>query len=99
MCWSEAQSNAKVKELIAGDQVMYCEALVPIVRKWQQRGDIPKEGKPINIAKAVLSFFWGFIVQSPMIGGIDPDTSVERPGGLDLQSAACTALTSNRHQS
>jgi hypothetical protein len=68
MCWSEAQSNPKVKELIAGGQVMYREALIPIVRKWQRCGDIPKEGKAINIAKAMLAFFLGFIVQSAMIG-------------------------------
>ena len=52
----EAQFNAKVKELISGGQMMYREALTAVVRKWQKRGDIPAEGKPANIAKAMLSF-------------------------------------------
>jgi hypothetical protein len=53
-----------------------------VVRKWQKRGDIPAKGKPENIAKAMLSFFLGFIVQSAMIGGIDPDTAAKGIEGL-----------------
>jgi TetR/AcrR family transcriptional regulator, transcriptional repressor of aconitase len=58
MGWSEAQSNPKVKELIGGGRVMYREAPTEVVRKWQKRGDIPARGKPANVAKAILSFFW-----------------------------------------
>jgi hypothetical protein len=42
------------------------------VRKWRKRGDIPAEAKPANVAKVMLAFFLGVIVQSAMIGGIDP---------------------------
>ena len=48
-----------------------------IVRKWQERGDIPAEAKPGNVARVMLSFFLGFIVQSAMIGGIDPETAAK----------------------
>jgi BetI-type transcriptional repressor, C-terminal len=82
MGWSEAQSNAKVKELIGGGQIMVRETLTALVRKWQKRGDIPAKGKPENIAKALLSFFLGFVVQSAMIGGIDPDTAAKGIEGL-----------------
>jgi hypothetical protein len=77
MGWSEAQSNPKVKELIGGGQELYREALTAIVRKWQKRGDIPAEAKPANVARVMLSFFLGFIVQSAMIGGIDPETAAK----------------------
>jgi TetR/AcrR family transcriptional regulator, transcriptional repressor of aconitase len=77
MCWGEAQSNVKMKELIADGQVAYREALTAIVSKWQKRGDIPAKGKPANAAKVMLSLFLGFIVQSAMIGGIDPDTTAK----------------------
>ena len=74
MGWGEAQFNPKVKELVGGGQLLYRQALTAIVQKWQERGDIPARAKPADIAKVLLSFFLGFIVQSAMIGGIDPET-------------------------
>lgn len=82
MGWGEAQFNPKVKELISGGQMMYREALTAVVRKWQKSGDIPAHGKPANVAKVILSLFLGFIVQSAMIGGIDPDTAAKGIEGL-----------------
>ena len=82
MVWSEAQSNPKVKELLAGAQTKYRDALIGVVRKWQKRGDIALKGKPASIGKAMLSFFLGFIVQSAIIGGIDPDTASKGIEGL-----------------
>lgn len=88
MGWGEAPFNPKVKELIAGGQMMYREALTAIVRKWQKRGDIRPEAKPANVAKVMLSFFLGFIVQSAMIGGIDPETAAK--GFEDIISSQLT---------
>ena len=82
MGWGEAPFNPKVKELIGGGQELYREALTTVVRKWQARGDIPVEAKPGNVAKAMLSFFLGFIVQSAMIGGIDPEIAAKGIEGL-----------------
>src|SRR5271163_2830596 len=56
MCWGEAQSNAKVKDLIAGFQRKYRDALITVVRQWQKRGEITTEGKPAEVAKAMHSF-------------------------------------------
>ena len=75
MGWGEAPFNPKVKELVGGGQMMYREALTAIVHKWQKRGDIRPEAKPANVAKVMLSFFLGYIVQSAMIGDIDPETA------------------------
>ena len=82
MGWGEAQFNPKIKELVAGGQVLYRQALTAIVQKWQERGDIPARAKPVDIAKVLLSFFLGFIVQSAMIGGIDPDSAAKGIEGL-----------------
>ena len=82
MGWGEAQFNPKIKELVAGGQLLYRQALTAIVQKWQERGDIPARAKPADIAKVLLAFFLGFIVQSAMIGGIDPDTAAKGIEGL-----------------
>jgi TetR/AcrR family transcriptional regulator, transcriptional repressor of aconitase len=82
MGWGEAPFNPKVKELIGGGQELYREALTAVVRKWQERGDIPAHAKPENVARVMLSFFLGYIVQSAMIGGIDPETAAKGFEGI-----------------
>ncbi|MGA7925866.1 MAG: hypothetical protein WCA20_07705 [Candidatus Sulfotelmatobacter sp.] len=47
-----------------------------------ESGAIPAHGKPANIAKVMLSFFLGYIVQSAIIGEIDPDTAAKGIEGL-----------------
>ena len=49
---------------------------------WQKRGDIRSEAKPANIAEVMLSFFLGYVVQSAMIGGINPDTAAKGFEGI-----------------
>jgi hypothetical protein len=71
-----------LKELVSGGQLLYREALTAVVRKWQKRGDIPAQAKPADVAKVILSLFLGFIVQSAMIGGIDPDTAAKGFEGI-----------------
>jgi AcrR family transcriptional regulator len=82
MVWSEAQSNSRAKELLAAAQLKYRDELTAVVRKWQKRGDIAPGGKPTSIGRAMLSFFLGFIVQSAMLGQIDPDTAAKGIEGL-----------------
>jgi AcrR family transcriptional regulator len=74
MCWSEAQTNKDVKALVTGFHVKYREALADIVRQWQNRKDLRSGGNPEDLAKALLSFFLGFIAQSALLGGLDPET-------------------------
>jgi AcrR family transcriptional regulator len=87
MCWSEAQSNPKVKELIAGFQIKYREALTAIVRQWQKRGELTQQGKPTDVGKAMLSLFLGFIVQSALLDELDPDTAARGFAGLIASSS------------
>jgi AcrR family transcriptional regulator len=82
MCWGEAQSNAKLKELIAEFQLKYREALANIASQWQERGELPMGARAIDIAKAMHSFFLGFIVQSALLGRVDPVTAARGIAGL-----------------
>jgi AcrR family transcriptional regulator len=89
MGWGEAEFNPKVKELVSNGQRIYREALTAVVRKWQERGDVTPEANPESIATVMLSFFLGYIVQSAMIGGIDPETAARGfEGILSSQLAA-----------
>lgn len=82
MGWSEAQSNPKLKEIIVAGQLAYRESATVAIRKWQKRGDLAMNGKPEHIAKVLLSFFLGFIVQSAMLGAIEPEVAVKGFEGL-----------------
>lgn len=82
MCWSEAQTNSRVKALIIGFQANYRAALTQVVRQWQKRGQLKSQGKPDDLAKALLSFFLGFIVQSALLGTVDPETISRGMEGL-----------------
>jgi AcrR family transcriptional regulator len=74
MCWSEAQTNKKVRKLIYSVQIKYREALAQVIRHWHKRKDSNFRGKPEDMATVLLSFFLGFIVQSALLGGVDPKT-------------------------
>lgn len=82
MCWSEAQTNPQVKTLISGFQKNYRTALTRIVRQWQIHDQLQSRGKPEDLAKALLSFFLGFIVQSAMLGELDSKTVSRGMEGL-----------------
>lgn len=82
MCWSEAQSNATVKALIAEFQLNYRAALTALVRRWQRSGELSPEGKPADMAKAMHSYFLGLIVQSALVGGVDAETAARGFAGL-----------------
>jgi TetR/AcrR family transcriptional regulator, transcriptional repressor of aconitase len=86
MGWSEAQSNPKLKEIIVAGQLAYREAAAVAIRKWQKRGDLATKGNPEDVAKVLLSFFLGFIVQSAMLGAIAPDVAVKGFEGLFLHA-------------
>ena len=82
MGWSEAQSNPKLKEIIVAGQMAYRDATTLVIRKWQKRGDLAAKGKPENISKVLLSFFLGFVVQSAMLGPVEPEVAVRGFEGL-----------------
>jgi TetR/AcrR family transcriptional regulator, transcriptional repressor of aconitase len=82
MCWSEAQTNPQVKSVIVTFQVSYRAALTQMVGKWQKSGEMDSSSDPKDVAKALLSFFYGFIVQSALLGEVDPKTMARGMEGL-----------------
>ena len=72
MCWSEAQTNPKVKSLVRGYQKGYRKSLSKLIERWQKKGLIDAKADPDDIAKALFSFLLGFIAQSALIGDIKP---------------------------
>ena len=82
MCWSEAQTNQRVRGVIANFQVNYGAALTRVVRRWRERGDLSSSGDPEAVARVLLSFFHGFVAQSALIGELDPKTIANGMKGL-----------------
>ena len=72
MCWSEAQTNPKVKSLVRDYQKGYRKSLSKLIERWQKKGLIDAKADPDDIAKALLSFLLGFIAQSALIGDVKP---------------------------
>ena len=72
MCWSEAQTNPKVKSLVRDYQKGYRKSLSKLIERWQKKGHIEAKADPDDIAKALLSFLLGFIAQSALIGDVKP---------------------------
>ncbi|MBW4628154.1 MAG: TetR/AcrR family transcriptional regulator [Brasilonema octagenarum HA4186-MV1] len=82
MGWSEAQTNSDVKALVTNFQTGYLDALTNVVRQWQQHKYVRSEADAEDIAKALLSFFLGSIVQEALLGGADPATLTRGIEGL-----------------
>jgi AcrR family transcriptional regulator len=99
MCWSEAQTNQQVKALISGFQMNYRTALTQIVRQWQKRDQLQSQGKPEDLAKALLSFFLGFTVQSALLGELDPKTVSRGIEGLLMGIRTSKPLSQRRRAS
>ena len=82
MGWSEAQTNPAVKALVTEFQTRYRAALVGVVRRWQKHRDIDAKADPEAVAKALLAFFLGSIVQEALLGSADPATLARGVEGL-----------------
>lgn len=82
ICWSEAQTNPKVRKLISGFQVNYRAALTGVVTRWQKRKELPARGDPAEIAKAFHCLFLGFIAGSALLGDLDPKTITRGMQGI-----------------
>jgi AcrR family transcriptional regulator len=82
MGWSEAQTNSAVRELVTSFQIKYRDALINVVQQWQRRKYVRSDAAAEDIAKALLSFFLGSIVQEALLGDADPATLTNGIEGL-----------------
>lgn len=57
-----------------------------MVARWQESGELERSSDPKEVAKALLSFFYGFIVQSALLGEFDPKAITRGMKGLIASS-------------
>ena len=82
MCWNESQTNDSVKALIRSFHASYPKVLAGTVAAWQQKKILEPGGDPVEIAKAFVSFFYGFIVQAALLGEASPEILTRGLKGL-----------------
>lgn len=82
MGWAESQTNPAVKALVTGFQTKYRAALADVVRKWQQCRHVDVSADPEAVAKALLAFFLGSIVQEALLGNASAETLTRGIDGL-----------------
>jgi len=80
-------------------------ALTKSVGKWRKRDELESSSDPEDVAKPLLSFFHGFIVQSGLLGELDPETVTRGMKGLlgegvaakrDIHARSSTRMPSSR---
>jgi len=79
--------------------------LTKSVGKWRKRDELESSSDPEDVAKPLLSFFHGFIVQSGLLGELDPETVTRGMKGLlgegvaakrDIHARSSTRMPSSR---
>lgn len=84
MCWSESQTNPQVKAIITSFHSKFRTALIQTVTAWQRKKVLKSKSDPGEVAKAFLSFFYGFIVQGALMGDVNPESLTRGMKGLQL---------------
>lgn len=67
--WAEATHNDRVGRLLRRDFGGHRELLEEIVRRAQQRGEVNDELDPVAVARVMISFFSGLLLQKALEGG------------------------------
>jgi AcrR family transcriptional regulator len=73
-CWNEAQNNPDLHRTLSRIYSGLREELVPVVEHWRTSGVVAKNTEPRDLAQMMMSVLFGFIVQSAIVGGIDPES-------------------------
>lgn len=70
--WSEAQRNERLRETMRVFYLGFRNQLARAARDWKRDGLVRHDADATKIAKAMLSLVLGFVVQSAIIGDVDP---------------------------
>ena len=75
--WSEAQRNERLRATMRSFYVDFRDDLATALNRWG--GHFPGEAGPAgqNLAKTLLSLLLGFVVQSAIIGDVEPEEVAE----------------------
>ena len=82
MCWSEVQTNPQLKALIRPFHADYPKLLTETVIAWQKSNVLDPAINPGEIARAIIAYLYGFIVQSALMGDSNPELFTRGLKGL-----------------
>jgi AcrR family transcriptional regulator len=70
--WSEAQRNERLRDTMRTFYLGFRSQLAKAARDWKRDGLIKRTADPSRVATVLLSLILGFVVQSAIIGDVDP---------------------------
>lgn len=70
--WSEAQRNDRLRLTMQDFYLAFREMLIGMAEVWKEAGHLQQAASASDVAKAVLSGILGFVVQSAIVGGVEP---------------------------
>ncbi|RDL50610.1 putative HTH-type transcriptional regulator YfiR [Ensifer sp. M14] len=70
--WSEAQRNERLRETIRGFYLAFRARLADVAVSWCNAGLLRKSASTSDVAKVVLAEILGFVVQSALLGDVEP---------------------------
>lgn len=70
--WSEAQRNDRLRETMRGFYRAFRDGLAQLAARWQAAGLLHQGASPPEVAKTVLAMVLGFVVQSAILGDVEP---------------------------
>lgn len=70
--WSEAQRNERLRETMRGFYQAFRARLADVALEWKKAGLLRKNASTSDVAKAILADILGFVVQSAILGDVDP---------------------------
>lgn len=70
--WSEAQHNERLCATMREFYAAFRDQLAGLAGRWRQAGLLRGEASPNDVAKAVLATLLGFVVESAIMGDVEP---------------------------
>lgn len=70
--WSEAQRNERLRQIMRAFYLAFRNQLVEVASNWKTAGVLDEDKSAHDVAKAILSLVLGFVVQSAIVGEVEP---------------------------
>lgn len=80
--WSEAQRNERLRETMRGFYQAFRARLAVVALDWNKAGLLRENASTDDVAKVVLADILGFVVQSAILGDVDPKDMARGLRGL-----------------
>jgi AcrR family transcriptional regulator len=70
--WSETQRNERLREIMQGFYLAFRARLAEVATEWKKAGLLRRRASTSDVAKVVLAEILGFVVQSAILGDVEP---------------------------